>query len=101
MSETHKKIELLDGETLLLESEEWAVILDSSDGRGAILAYGSHEECTVSFDPKRAAPGNKYYYGEYSWLPEDPPTCKYCNEPVPDGIQAIVHLRNWGLRGET
>jgi hypothetical protein len=101
MSGTHKNIELLTGEKLLLESEGWAIIQDPGNNHRTELVYASHETCTVSYDPTGNLPDDKYYYGDYCWVTKEDPTCKHCEASVPDGIQAIIHLRNWGLKGET
>ncbi|KKN92306.1 hypothetical protein LCGC14_0207970 [marine sediment metagenome] len=97
-----KAIELLDKEELLLESEGWAVIHDSGTDYRTQHVYGSHEACTLSYNPNKPAPGDpKFYYGEYCWEIDCDPICLHCEAPVPDGIQAVVRLRNWGLEGGT
>ncbi len=101
MGKTHKKIELLDKEELLLEAEGWAVIQDIRTGRRKWQVYGTHETCTVSHTPTKKLPEDNYFYGAYCWEIDNDPVCVLCDEPVPDGIQAIIHLRSWGLQEVT
>ena len=63
----------------LFETEDgrWCIVRGETPG-GRQRLVGSHTSCLES--------------GKMSWFAKDDPLCWYCNDPVPEEIQALSHL---------
>jgi len=76
----------------LFELDGWALYKSSTE-ISSINMYGVHLTCR----PSNPEGMNKNFpMSDFSWLPEEPPKCWNCNIEVPDEIQAIMHLHEWG-----
>jgi hypothetical protein len=93
------KCYLYDDERLVYEGEGWGIIVDDDlSGRGfracESKVYATHQECTV--DAGEPTSGDVRQYGEDCWWAGClPAKCKVCEEPVPEGIQALVIIAVW------
>ena len=72
---------------------DWHILTDEMG------VFVSHYPCTGSTERGDVSRVKLGYY-PYSWLPEsygerDIPLCVWCQQVVPDSIQALVRLRLW------
>ncbi len=102
---------LYEGERLVFEGEGWGIIIDDGHPSRAYhegFVYGTHQVCTVSYDPERGAEGAEadrgdeiYSYGENCWEPRTAKAavCGLCEAAVPDGVQGLILMQRWDRGG--
>jgi hypothetical protein len=70
----------------LLRKGRWTVTKRPAE-QGRFSYFADHYCPATSTEMEQIAPHHM------AWLSEDAvPSCYYCHTPVPDGIQALVHL---------
>ncbi len=90
-----EELELL--ELLVPDMEGWAVYRSSEKGmqcpnRTVPFVYGEHVEgCSRPFNRKTAGLNWEWWDAE----PGKKDKCWQCDDPVPEGVVAIVALMNW------
>ena len=102
---------LYEGERLVFEGEGWGIIVDDgfknrtySEG----FVYGTHEVCTIPYEPNYQLGSDEYSYGENCWSPrhnegfdvEGAAVCAICEVAVPEGVQALIFMQAWGDSGK-
>ena len=78
---------------LVFKLDDWSVCrLPEEQTIQGVDLFANHEPCHSSI---------KYTddtHNDISWLVNEDPKCWMCKCPVPDEIQAIIHLHEWDVK---
>jgi len=74
----------------LFTIKDWKIMRYGPDGK----AYGHHINCKRNLrNPGFSEPEEEIDCVDWGRI--DDPVCHYCNQDVPEEIQALIHLNEW------
>lgn len=78
---------------LVFKLDDWSVCRLTGEQRiYGVGLFAMHKSCTSSIKYTNAT------HNDISWLVHEAPKCWMCKCPVPDEIQALIHLHEWDVK---